>query len=247
MTETVLPEGLSGSALLRVQGSSKLAFGATTAALVTLASGGTALLVSHGTASLSSPTALPGGLFLPDRGSTAGSGAVVVERAPGTMDAAPVVAPVDPTEQALLDALAERPKPGRRILTAPLVDLVDLVDRVDGTTTTPVVGAPPVTPPVLPPPDVTPPDVTPPVVTPPVITPPVVTPPVISPPVVTPPVITPPVIRLPDLPRKPVASGSVLPGKADRETRRDRALTQDRDDKQEREGKGRHSRGRHSR
>lgn len=85
--------GPSGSTLLRVQASSKLAFVATTAALVTLASGGTAVLVSHGTGGLSRPSALRAGSPLTDP--DAGTGAVVVERAPGTYaptPAAPLVA-----------------------------------------------------------------------------------------------------------------------------------------------------------
>ena len=88
--------GPSGSTLLRVQASSKLAFVATTAALVTLASGGTAVLVSHGTASLSRPGALLGGSLLTHLGAGAGAGdsAVVVERAPGTYAPAPVGFPL---------------------------------------------------------------------------------------------------------------------------------------------------------
>ncbi len=105
-----------GSSLLRIQASSRLAFGATTVALVALASGGTATLVNQGSASLGSPTSLPAGALLPDVGAT-DYAPVVVERAPGT------AVPLDPSEQALRDALAHRPQPGRRTLTVPLVAL----------------------------------------------------------------------------------------------------------------------------
>ena len=107
---------------LRVQGSSRRAFGATTAALVTLASGGTALLVSQGTSGVTSPTALPPGAL--PQGPV--DGGLVVGRVAGTPAAQPPAAqpPVeqrDPTEKALRDALAARREPGRRTLTAPLV------------------------------------------------------------------------------------------------------------------------------
>jgi hypothetical protein len=156
-----------------------LAFGATTAALVTLASGGTALLVAHGTTTVSSPTSIPGGL-LTDTGSQAGD--VIVDRAPGTL------APrIDATEQALREALAQRGPTGRRILTVPLVHL----GGATGIDLPGVPSVPGVTPPAVKPPVVVPPVVNPPVVTPPVVTPPVVTPPVVTPPVVTPPVVPP--------------------------------------------------------
>lgn len=159
---TVLP-GESGPALLRVHSTSRLAFGATTAALVTLASGGTAVLVAHGTSSLSGPTALPSGQLLPGTPSAA-PGSVVVDRAPGSY-VQPVQVPrqvappaVDETADALRKALADRPPTGKRTLTAPLVEL-------------PRAQVPDV-PPVVEVPDA-------PVVTPPVVTPPVVTPPVV--------------------------------------------------------------------
>lgn len=160
MTENVLPEAASGSTLLRVQATSKLAFGATTAALVTLASGGTAVLVSHGTGSMARPTSLPAGATLPDVGS--GAGAVVVGRAAGAPPAAPSVAQ-DPTVQALKDALAQRPEPGPRTLVVPLLQLVPPAS---------VVG--PDVPPVLEPPVQAPPRGRPPVVVPPVAGPPAV-------------------------------------------------------------------------
>ena len=129
MTDDVLPAPTSGSALLRVQGTSRLAFGATTAALVTLASGGTALLVNQGASSMTSPTALPAGSILPDSGSA--FGAIVVDRAAGSFGAKPVLAktaakvtaPVDATVAALRKALGQRPQPGKRTLTVPLVPL----------------------------------------------------------------------------------------------------------------------------
>ncbi|MGZ6827727.1 MAG: hypothetical protein ACXVGH_13130 [Mycobacteriales bacterium] len=96
---------------LRVQGSSRFAFGATTAALITLASGGTAVLVAHGTPSASAPTSLPGGLLAEAPGA---AGPVVVARPPG------VPAP-DPTVEALREALARTPSTGNRTLVAPLV------------------------------------------------------------------------------------------------------------------------------
>lgn len=140
---TILP-ATSGPALLRVQATSKLAFGATTAALVTLASGGTAVLVSHGTSAMSGPTSLPSGKLLTDP-STA-TGPVVVDRAPGSY-VPPVQAPpvVDHTEQVLRKALAERPPAGKRTLTAPLVELPSVPAPV---VTLP--HAPTVTPPVVP-------------------------------------------------------------------------------------------------
>ncbi len=133
MAENVLPEDTSGSALLRVQASSKLAFGATTVALVALASSGTAVLVNHGTSSMAGPTALPGGALLPDGGSSTSS--VVVDRAPGTYGTKTAAAKVDPTVKALRAALAQRAKPGKRSLIAPLVQL-------GGTVTTPGLGTP---------------------------------------------------------------------------------------------------------
>lgn len=98
---------------LRVQGSSRFAFGATTAALITLASGGTAVLVAHGTPSASAPTSLPGGLLAEAPGA---AGPVVVARPPG------VPAP-DPTVEALREALVSTPSTGPRTLVAPLVAL----------------------------------------------------------------------------------------------------------------------------
>ena len=111
MTATPGPSGL-----LKVHGSSKLAFGATTAALVTLASGGSALLVSHVTNGVTSPTSLPPGPLAPDPLGLNGADGLVVDHVAGTP--APQV---DPTEKALHDALAARREPGRRTLTAPLI------------------------------------------------------------------------------------------------------------------------------
>ena len=182
-----------GSSLLRIQGSSRLAFGATTVALVALASGGTALLVNQGSASLGSPTSLPAGSLLPDPGATDPT-PVVVERAPGT------ALLLDPSERALRDALGLRPQPGRRFLTVPLVALypgptaaaaalfgpaVPLSD-VPLVVVPAVLGVPDVPPTVLVPPDVAPPVVAPPAVVPPAhgshspwpTIPPVVAPPV---------------------------------------------------------------------
>lgn len=122
------------SALLRVQGSSKLAFGATTAALVTLASGGTAVLVTHVAHGTSSPTSLPGGPLPPD--STAPPQGLVVGRLAGTPAPAP---PVDATERALHEALTARRATPRRTLTAPLVPLPTTAPEVP-TVTPPVVG-----------------------------------------------------------------------------------------------------------
>lgn len=186
-----------GSSLLRIQSSSRLAFGATTVALVALASGGTALLVNQGSASLGSPTSLPVGSLLPDVGATDPT-LVVVERAPGT------ALPLDPSEQALRDALRVRPQPGRRSLIAPLVALFP-----EPTPTAPVFGpaVPPadvpvvVVPAVLGGPEAPPKVVVPPVVVPPVVVPPDVVPPVVLPPAhgshsprpTTPPVVVPPV------------------------------------------------------
>ena len=187
-----------GSSLLRIQGSSRLAFGATTVALVALASGGTALLVNQGSASLGSPTSLPAGSLLPDAGAT-DSTHVVVERAPGT------ALLLDPSERALRDALGLRPQPGRRTLTVPLVAFypgpTPAAPALFGPAVPPsdfplvvepaVLGVPEVPPTVLVPPDVVPPVVAPPVVAPPVVVPPAhgshsprpTIPPVVAPPV----------------------------------------------------------------
>jgi hypothetical protein len=151
------------SALLKVQGSSKLAFGATTAALVTLASGGTAVLVAHATHGVSSPTALPARPLPPD--AAAALGGLIVGQPAGTAPAtpaspAPSAAPVDPTQQALQDALAHRSPPGRRTLTAPLVPLLPSTPALPPPP--PVIG--PVAPPVVGP---TTPSTPPPVVAPP--------------------------------------------------------------------------------
>ncbi|MDX6267418.1 MAG: hypothetical protein QOD70_2158 [Frankiales bacterium] len=159
------PSGTPGpapSALLKVQGSSKLAFGATTAALVTLASGGTAVLVAHATQGVSSPTALPARPVPPD--AAAAPGGLVVGQPAGTAPPTPASpasspAPVDPTQQALQDALAHRSPPGRRTLTAPLVPLLPSTPALP--TPPPVIG--PVAPPVVGP---TPPSGPPPVVAP---------------------------------------------------------------------------------
>jgi hypothetical protein len=144
------------SALLRVQGSSKLAFGATTAALVTLASGGTAVLVTRVAHSVTSPTELPSGALPPDAAAPPGS--LVVDHPAGT--ATPPSQPVDATERALHKALTARPTTPRRTLTAPLVPLPPAVHVVPPTAKPPVsappvsappVTVPPVTLPVLPP------------------------------------------------------------------------------------------------
>ena len=104
---------------LRVQSSSKLAFGMTTAALVTLASGGTAVLVAHGTSGITSATSLPAGALPHDAGSAPAS--VVVDGVVGGV----VTAPAAPraAEQILREALSLRPEPGPRVLTVPLVAL----------------------------------------------------------------------------------------------------------------------------
>ena len=200
MTEISHPsEPTDSSAPLRVQAPSKLAFGATTAALIGLASGGTAVLVARGTASMSHIGSLPQGRLLPDV--PLGTGALVV-----TTPAAPAHAAADQdAEHALRQALAQRPaaagSPLARTLTAPLVALnppattapgvpsVPLVPVVPGVQLPPIpAGVPPaVHPPVPLPPTITPPAVTPPAVTPPAVTPPVVTPPAVARPVVTPP------------------------------------------------------------
>ncbi len=197
-------DGASPAGMLRVRGTSKLAFGATTAALVTLASGGTAVLVARGTSTMYSPTALPIGGLLVD----SGSGAVVVDRAPGTDGAVPA-APT--TEEALRAVLAQRPPAGPRTLTLPLVDLNPGTPAPTGGLQLP--GVPPRVPSL--------PGVKPPVV-PPVAIPPVVTVPGVVPPVVTPPVlpVVPPVhapyVPVPAVPvsvptTKPVADPTVKP------------------------------------
>ena len=128
-----------------VQGGSRWAFGATTAALVALAAGGTAVLVAQATDDAATPTSLPRGV-LPAEG--IGGGSLVLDP--------PTATPADPTERALREALARRREPGRRTLTAPLVP----------------VSAPAPTPTPARRPPVTPPAVTPPVAEPPVVTPP---------------------------------------------------------------------------
>ena len=137
------PNTAPPSLTLRVQGTSKLAFGATTAALITLASGGTALVVAHGTSVRpSSPTALPHGTLFTD--GAVGGGAVVVDRVPGTYGvphaATRPLAKLDATEAALKAALAQRPPPGRRTLVAPLVLLPAPPSTTPGPGVTPPVG-----------------------------------------------------------------------------------------------------------
>jgi len=140
------------SALLKVQGTSKLAFGATTAALVTLASGGTAVLVSHVAHSVTSPTGLPAGALPP--GTSTSAAGLVVERPAGSPT--PSSQPVDPTERALHAALTARKQAPKRTLTAPLVPLTpDRPVVVPTTGPTPPPVSPPVTVPVTAP--VTPP------------------------------------------------------------------------------------------
>jgi hypothetical protein len=150
---------------LRVQGSSRAALGATTVALISLASGGTAMLVAHGTRDLTTPTSLPGGLLseIPNL-----SGPVVVARAPGTTPAAAPAPAPDPTELALREALTRRlPPAGPRTLLVPLVDLgssgltggvprvppvaAPAVPPVTRPVTAPVPPTPPTTPPTNPP------------------------------------------------------------------------------------------------
>lgn len=109
MSQDVTPH--DPTSVLRVSGTSKLAFGATTAALISLASGGTALVVSSSTGAPTA-TSIPG-VAAPDDAS--GQVDVVVD--------APAAVVKDPTERALRDALARRAEPGKRTLTAPLVDL----------------------------------------------------------------------------------------------------------------------------
>ena len=211
-----------GSSLLRIQGSSRLAFGATTVALVAIASGGTALLVNQGSASLGSPTSLPAGSLLPDAGATDPTH-VVVERAPGT------ALLLDPSERALRDALGLRPQPGRRTLTAPLVAFypgpTPAAPALFGPAVPPsdvplvvvpaVLGVPEVSPTVLVPPDVGPPVVVPPVVVPPVVVPPAVVPPAHgshSPGPTIPPVVAPPVPVVDPLITGPSAGGKGIKG-----------------------------------
>lgn len=201
-----------GSSLLRIQGSSRLAFGATTVALVAIASGGTALLVNQGSASLGSPTSLPAGSLLPDAGAT-DSTHVVVERAPGT------ALLLDPSERALRDALGLRPQPGRRTLTAPLVAFYPgptpaapaLFGPAVPSSDVPLVVVPAVLGvPEVPPTVLVPPDVGPPVVVPPVVVPPAVVPPAHgshSPGPTIPPVVAPPVPVVDPLITGPSAGG----------------------------------------
>jgi hypothetical protein len=240
------------SGLLRVQGTSKLAFGATTAALVTLASGGTAVLVAHGTSRMSSPTALPQGALSPDQGTFPAT--VVVERVGGTFGAQPS-ATLDPSEQAIRDALGERPAPGRRTLTVPLVlvggsgdlpvpalGLPDL-PGVPGLPRPPVLppgNLPPGNlPPVAKPPVDVPPVAKPPVAIPPVVKPPVDVPPVAKPPVAIPPVVKPPPVHAPRVPlptkptptpATPVGGGTGQSGADDRDDSKPRTRGGDRDD-----------------
>lgn len=210
----------SPSGLLRVQGTSKLAFGATTAALVTLASGGTAVLVAHGTSRSTSATSLPQGAWAVDAGTAPAT--VVVDRVAGTFGAQPVLA--DPTEQALRDALGQRPEPGRRTLTVPLVPIVG---GGGGAVQGPTIELPDV--PALPgvPPVIGPPAVSPPVVTPPVVGPPVVKPPVVKPPVI----VVPPPVHVPRVPL-PVVPPVVQPAPStpSEDDDRDSADGKDRDD-----------------
>lgn len=183
MTDDVLPAH-PASPLLRVQGSSRLAFGATTAALVTLASGGTAVLVNYGTQSVGSVTSLPAGASLPAAAPSVDD--VVVDGVLGGVDAAQSVSQPDPTVQALRGALAQRRDPGHRTLTVPLVDLGPGPAADNPLPHTPAVPSHTPAVPVLRPPTIRPP------VTPPVIAPPPVQPPVI----ITPPVHKP---RVPDV------------------------------------------------
>lgn len=145
MTENVLPVPTPGSALLRVQGTSRLAFGATTAALVTLASGGTALLVNYGATNIGTATAMPHGAALPATNSD--GGAVVVARPAGTFEAKPHL---DKTVRALKAALAHRATPGRRTLLAPLLFLDPPTVDAPPPALPPALG-PLVAPPALPP------------------------------------------------------------------------------------------------
>ena len=171
MAEDVLPTAVPGFSPVKVQGTSMAAFGATTVALVTLATAGTGLLVSHGTSDVSG-----GGLARPVAGSAAADGSrVVVGRVLGGYGAARTAAPtpvapvVDDQVVKLADALKDR---GPRTVLLPLVPI--------GTPALPAVDLPalPVAgPPVVPLPPVTAPVTTPPVTTPPVVArPPAVTP-----------------------------------------------------------------------
>lgn len=235
---TVLP-GPRPSGVLRVQGTSKLAFGATTAALVTLASGGTALLVARGTSP--TVTSLPAGALFVDP--AVGSAVIVGEAIasavkPGQQG--------DATRQALADALARRADPGRRTLTAPLIR-VGPGAQGSGTQGA---GAPtgsggPV------------------VVTPPTTAPPAVTPAVVATPTPTPTkTLAPPVHRprTPGFPPTPPPGGTPTADPTDVTTAKDEAkanakdrakdgepgVAEDRDGA--RKGKARHVRsGRHSR
>lgn len=143
-----MPDITTPSALVKVHKSSRLAFGATTAALVTLASGGTAVLVANATHGVSTPTSLPPGALPPD--AAASPDGLVVDKPAGTATPA---APVDPTERAIHDALTARHTP-RRTLIAPLVPLApgvppavpDVPDAVDAPVIGPVVEPDPFVP-----------------------------------------------------------------------------------------------------
>ncbi|MFN2536943.1 MAG: hypothetical protein ABR549_02180 [Mycobacteriales bacterium] len=121
-----MPETMSPSGLLKVQGSSKLAFGATTAALVTLASGGTAVLVAHAVRGVTSPTSLPPGALPPD--DSIGTEGLVVDYPAGT-PTTPARPVVDRTAQALQDALTAQSRSRRRTITAPLVPVAPALPR----------------------------------------------------------------------------------------------------------------------
>jgi hypothetical protein len=116
------------SVLVRVQAGSRLAFGVTTAALVTLASGATAVLVSQGTTSLPGASALAPNAPVTDGGVV--QNAVVVDRPAGTVAAlrraaARPAAPGLPSTDVLLAAFS-RPGPPA---TAPVTSVLLLPRR----------------------------------------------------------------------------------------------------------------------
>jgi hypothetical protein len=135
----------------RVLQTPRVGFGLTTAALVALASGGTGVLVAHGTSQLQPPAPH----LLPSQPSSPPTSApVLVPGSPGSLALPPAL--IDRTARGIHRALTQGSSREPRRVRLPLVD------------------APPpetvvVTPPVLPP-------VLPPVVLPPVAPPPVVTP-----------------------------------------------------------------------
>jgi hypothetical protein len=120
----------------RILQSPKVGLGVTTAALVALATGGTTLLLTHGTRDLRTPapvTAAPQPSAVP-------RSPVVVDRAPGSIS-------LPPSRPVVVRPVAQQPAVAVPAVPAPPVEVPVVTPPVQGPPVTPPVVVPPVVPP----------------------------------------------------------------------------------------------------